>query len=99
MTLYELLETTGLPVAYGVFDEEQDPPYIAYIGSGQMDFAADDTYYHRKNRYQIEYYFKEKDEDKEAEIEQLLLDNGYPYQKSEDLYLDDQRLFLIYYQV
>lgn len=99
MTIFELLQTLGLPVAYGFFDKDQDPPYIAYIGGGQANFPADNTYYHSRNNYQIEYYFKEKDEEKEAEIERLLLDNGYPYEKSEDLYLDDQKLFLVYYTV
>lgn len=99
MTLYEILETLGLPVAYGVFKEEQTTPYIVYIGGGQRDFPADDTYYHRRNRYQVEFYFKEKDEELEAEIEQLLLDHGFPYIKSEDVYLNDQGIFMIYYDV
>lgn len=109
MTLFELLtdDDTGLdiPVTYSHFDTPQDgqmnikPPYLAYIGSGQDNFKADNTYFWNRNRYQLEYYFTEKDEDKEAAIEQVLVDNGYLYEKSEDVLIEDQGVFVIYYQI
>lgn len=102
MTIYELLGTTGLPCAYSHFTEKnspKSPPYIVYLGAGQNNFEADDTFYHSENQYQIEYYFKKKNEAQEAEIEQLLLDNGYLYQKSEDVYIEEEGVFVIYYTV
>ena len=45
------------------------------------------------------HYFKEKNPYLEAEIEQILLDNGYRYDKSEDIYIEDEDVFLIYYYV
>ena len=106
MTLYQILSDPvtgiGIPCAYSHFRDEDAPaapPYLVYIGSGQTNFEADDTYYHGRNRYQLEYYFIEKDEDKEADIEALLLGNGFLYEKSEDVYIESEGVFVIYYTI
>lgn len=106
MTIYQILTDSEhgvhLPVAYSHFAEKNspsEPPYLVYIGSGQDTFQADNTHYYKENRYQIEYYFTEKDERQEAEIEQVLLDNGFLYDKSEDVYIEDEGVFVIYYQI
>ena len=101
-TLFELLQTIGIPAAYSHFrgDEvPEKPPYIVYIGDGQDIFDADNTYYYRRNRYQIEYYFTEKNEAIETAIEDILLGNGYLYEKSEDVYIEGEGVFVIYYTV
>lgn len=97
--IYDALKTIGLPVAYGFFRSEQEPPYLVYIGAGQETFAADDTYYHRRNGYQIEYYFKDKNEANEKQIEDTLLSAGYLYDKSDDSYIESEGVFVIYYTV
>lgn len=97
MTIYETLKKTKLPCAYSHFKKPQKPPYIVYIGSGQNNSTADNTLYWRENTYQVEYYFTQKNEAKEFEIEQVLLDNGYLFEKSEDIYLEEDDVFLIYY--
>lgn len=106
MTLFEILTDPqtglGIPCAYSHFrddDVPEAPPYLVYIGNGQDTFEADNSYYWSRNRYQIEYYFTEKDESQEAAIEKLLLDNGYLYDKSEDVYIEEQGVFVIYYYV
>ena len=106
MTLFEILTNPetglGIPCAYSHFRDDEvpeAPPYLVYIGDGQDTFEADNTYYWTRNRYQIEYYFTTKDEDQEAAIEKLLLDNGYLYDKTEDVYIEDQGVFVIYYNV
>ncbi len=106
MTLFEILTDEesglGIPCAYSHFRDDEvpeSPPYIVYIGDGQDNFEADDTYYHSRNRYQVEYYFTNKDEDLEVTLEQLLVDNGYLYTKSEDVYLEEEGVFVIYYNV
>ena len=43
--------------------------------------------------------FIEKDETMEARIEALLLENGYLYDKSEDVYIEDEGVFVIYYTI
>lgn len=99
MTIYEILQSTGLPCVYSHFKTKQDPPYLAYIGSGQDVMEADNTHYWRSNTYQIEYYFTEKSEANETAIEDALLENGYNYTKSEDVYIEDEGVFVIYYQI
>lgn len=99
MSIFQLIQTLGKPVAYGYHSEEQKLPYFCIVGAGQDHFEADTTYYVTKNRTQIEYYFKTKDEAFEAQIENLLLINGYRYDKSEDIYEESQDVFLIYYDI
>lgn len=99
MTIFETLKSTGLPCAYSHFNGKVKPPYLVYIGAGQDTFDADNTHYYRENRYQVEYYFTEKNEANEAVIEKALLDNDFIYEKSEDTFIDDQGVFVIYYQV
>ena len=94
-----ILEEVGIPVAYGVFREKTPLPYIVWLGGGQEHFSADNTYYTREDNYQIELYFKLKDPVIEAQLEQILLDNGLHYEKSEDVYTDDEGVFLVYYNV
>lgn len=99
MNILSTLQSTGLPCAYSHFRTAQEPPYIVYIGNGQDTFAADNTWYFKANTYQIEYYFTQKNEANETAIEDALLSAGYQYEKSEDVYIEDQDLFVIYYYV
>lgn len=105
-TLYEILSDSqsgiGIPVAYSHFTDKSSPgspPYLVYLGNGQDNFKADDTYYYTVNRYQLEYYFTTKDEAEEAKIEKILLDNGFRYEKSEDVFIEEEGIFVIYYQI
>ena len=100
MTLFQTLQTIGLPCSYAFHidkDTPLEPPYLVYIGDGQDTFDADNTHYYRKNRYQVEYYFTQKNEEIEAVIEEALLDEGFLYEKSEDVYIEDENVFVIYY--
>ena len=99
MSIYQTLQSTGLPCAYSHFKTNQTPPYIVYIGNGQDNLDADNTHYWRNNRYQVEYYFTIKNEQNEASIEDALLAAGYLYEKSEDVFISDQDVFVIYYYI
>ena len=99
MSIYSVLQNTGLPCAYSHFKTGQTPPYIVYIGNGQNVMEADNTHYWKRNQYQVEYYFTAKNESKEASIEDALLSAGYLYEKSEDVFIEDQGVFVIYYSV
>ena len=99
MSIYSVLQGTKLPCAYSHFKTPQTPPYIVYIGNGQDVFEADNTHYWRRNTYQVEYYFTTKNEANEAAIEDALLAGGYLYEKSEDIYIEDQDVFVIYYYI
>ena len=99
MTIFQTLQSTGLPCAYSHFKKAQSPPYIVYIGNGQETFDADNTHYYRRNTYQVEYYFTAKNESNESAIEDALLGAGYLYDKSEDVYIEDEGVFVIYYYI
>lgn len=99
MTIYQTLQSTGLPCAYARFKKSQTPPYIVYIGNGQDTFQADNTHYWKENTYQVEYYFTTKNESNEAAIENALLSSGFLYEKSEDIYIEDEDVFVIYYYI
>lgn len=100
MDILNTLKKTGLPVVYSHSRKKNIKlPYIAFIGSGQDIKAADNTYYYSRNTYQIEYYFIKKNEENETAIEQALLANGWHYTKSEDSYIEDEEVFVIYYHV
>ena len=103
MTIYELLTDSdhglGLPVAYGHFTTDEKLPFICLMGAGQNTFKADNTFIERKDRTQIELYFKRKDPAIEAALESLLLENGYLYTKSEDTYIQSEDVTVIYYDV
>ena len=79
--------------------EVTDPPFIIYMGAGQDTFQADDKHYWKENSYRIEYYFANKDEEKESAIEEALSKAGYIYEKSEDVYIDSEDVFVIYYTI
>ena len=99
MSIYQVLQSTGLPCAYSHFKTPQSPPYLVYIGNGQDTLEADNTHYWRNNRYQVEYYFTTKNESNEAAIENALLGNGYLYDKSEDVFIEEEGVFVIYYYI
>ena len=99
MTVFETLQSIGLPCAYSHFrgDQEKTPPYLVYIGAGEDTFKADNTIYHKEMSYRVEYYFTEKNEALENTIENALLSNGYIYDKSEDVFIQEEGVFMIYY--
>lgn len=81
--------------------EEQEcevrPPFAVYYGSGQTKLSADDTHYWSENTYNIEYYFTDKSSTNEVGIEAAILAEGFQFEKSEDSYLEDEDVFVIYY--
>ena len=47
----------------------------------------------------VELFTEAADEAAEAAIEQVLLEDGWHYSKSEDTYIEDEEVFVIYYHV
>lgn len=97
--LVTVLNSTGLPARYAFFSEPQSPPYLVYMGDGQDIFHADDSTFYKNNTYRVEYYYTKKDPAVEEAIEKAFLDAGLRYDKSEDVYISDERVFMIYYYV
>lgn len=101
MTLEELtatLQTTGLPVAYRAWPENNAPslPYICYLVIGSDNFAADGTAYFGTLQISVELYTETKDQKTEALVETALA-NIY-WEKSEE-YLDSEKCYQITYEI
>ena len=91
------LQSLGIPAAFGFFQAPQEPPYVVYTGAGQEQFRADNTIFDKTNLYRVEYYFTQKDEEAEAQIEDTLVGAGFLYEKSEDVYNEEENVWIIYY--
>lgn len=98
MKITDTLKKLSIPAAFGRFTTAQEPPFVVYLGAGQDHFAADNADIIR-NAYQVEYYFTCKNEAREAEIEKALAADGWAYEKSGDTYIQDEDLWVIYYDV
>lgn len=99
MTLKELktlLDGTGLPVAYGFFEQPQTLPYIVYEVTGSDNFAADNKVWLAKNRIQIELYTKNKDLETEAKVENALA--SVFWEKSEE-YIESLHCMQVVYEI
>lgn len=99
MELLNILDGLHIPAAYGKFDKPQKPPFAVYLGEDQTRFFAENRIYAKKNVYDLEYYFEKKNSAKEDELEEALIEDGWTYEKSEDTYIEDESVFVIYYTV
>lgn len=93
----DALDEMEIPWAYSHFDEKVDPPYITYMGAGQVKQSADDTHLWSHNIYNLEYYYTKKESRKEEALEQIILDAGFQFTRSEDEYIEEEDIFAIYY--
>ena len=99
MTIIEVLQWLGIPAAFGRFTERQKPPYMLYTGAGQEHFVADNKIYTKQDQWQVEYYFIDKDIEKEHTLEDKLISEGFMYEKSEDVWIEDEGVFIVYYTI
>ena len=98
--LNNCLKKLKVPVAYGRFKRKQEFPFIIMIGAGSTFFSADNTIFHGENEYRVELYFQNKDESLEKAIEDALVSNEFAIlDKSEDIYIDKEDCFEVYYTV
>lgn len=96
---FRLLETLEIPVSYFKNEKNIEPPYLIYLGAGTDNFIADNSVFHHENNYRVEYYFNRKDEELEEKIIKLFNDNEIIWTKSEDIYIDDENMFVIYFDL
>lgn len=92
-----VVEGLGIPVSEGKTLQKETPRYAIVRGNGQEVVAADDTYIWREDRIQLEYYFTYKNGTEEEALEDALLSAGFMYSKSEDVFIDEEGIFVIYY--
>lgn len=97
--LYELLKELKMPVAYHHFIKAKSPPFIVYYRVNSKNFVADDTIYTKTNIYRIELYTKQKDVNKEIEIENLLDRSGIIYEVISESYIESEKIYQVIYEI
>ncbi|WP_264737308.1 hypothetical protein [Cytobacillus firmus] len=106
MTLIELrqiLDLTGMPVAYSHWTPTKNnplpaPPYICYLVERSENMMADNIAFQKINDVNIELYTIKKDLTAEAALEKVLDDHKIPY-KSSETFIDSEKLFQKFYEV
>ena len=95
----EILETTGIPVAYLAFTNEtaQPCPFICYFYAGDNDFLADNSNYASINRLIVELYTDYKDFSLEKKVEETLTAAGLVFSREES-YISTEQMFQIVYE-
>ena len=70
----QILEQTGLPVAYHSFPEKDAPPlpFIVYLAPSSKNFCADGVVYVKGMHIQVELYTQWKNVKLEDKVEQAL---------------------------
>ena len=97
-TLFTLLKTTNIPVAYHHYESPPSPPYVVYLFSASSNFGADNKVYNGEKNFQVELYTKTKDPASEALIEGLFDANEIYWDKTET-YIESEGLYQVLYEI
>ena len=97
-TLFQLLKTTGLPVAYHHFTSPPSPPYVVYLFAYNTNFGADNKVYSGAKNFQVELYAKAKDLASEKLIEDALNGADVYWEKTET-YIESEGLYQVLYEI
>ena len=97
-TLFTLLKTINLPVAYHHFTSPPSPPYMVYLFSYSSNFGADNKVYDAEKNFQVELYTTNKDPTSEALIEGLFDANDIYWDKTET-YIESEGLYQVLYEI
>ena len=95
--LYEILKTTGYPVAYRFFETPQKPPYICYLTAYSNNQSADNVVWQKINHVQIELYTDKKDREAEQKLEDALKSAGIFFESAET-YIDSEKIYQKVYE-
>lgn len=94
------LESTGLPVTYYAWDEDEEYvpalPFICYLFAEDNPLYADGGVYYNSADMLVELYTAFKDPATEKKVEAAL--RAYHWKKRED-YIDAEKCFLIRYEI
>lgn len=95
MTVPEMLtnlRTLNIPVAYRVFKNPVEPPFIVFYQNGTDNEFADNSVYKVVNSWSVELYTDTKNPPLEASLEAIL-----PPWNKEETYISDEQLHMIVY--
>lgn len=100
-TIYNLLKTIEIPVAYDHFEINQKitPPFMAYRETSPVTFKADGITYKKLPNFEIELITEKKDIELETRIEELLTNNDIPYDKLDEVWDEEERIYHIFFEI
>ena len=96
--LLEMLGEMQIPFAYDHFAEGEapDPPFICYLLPGSNNFSADGVASFKVNEVRMELYTDTKDLSVEQNVEAVLDQHGFFYEKSET-WIESEKLYEVLY--
>ena len=99
--LYQLLKTLKIPVTYDHFNDDKDvyPPFLAYREQELDTFKADGITYAKFNNFELELVTEKKDVELEETIETLLTENNISYDKTNEIWDNDEKIYHIFYEI
>ncbi len=93
--LFTLLQTLQIPVAYDHFDENTSlvPPFMAYREVIPSTFKADNKTYFKNLEFEVELVTEKKDVALEEQLEGLFDTNNIPYDKQDEVWDNDEKIY------
>lgn len=104
MNLRNILETKftelGLKIPFerGIITNTE-PPYIVYISEAPESVEAENINYYQNESYRLEYYWTKKSSQIENAIETAFDESGIFWDKSGDIYIQSEKLWVTYYYI
>lgn len=100
-TIYDLLTTLNIEVAYDHFDDNKtiQPPFIVYRALAADTFEASNKTYYKANNFEIELVTTIKNPTLEGQIENLLDENEIPYDQTDPIWDDDEKIYHTFYEI
>ena len=99
--LYDLLKTLAIPVAYDHFESNKNVnhPFVVYREIAPDTFKAEDITYYRPYDYEVELVTSVKNPTLEETIENLFTTNKIPYNKEDEVWDDDEKIYHNIYEI
>lgn len=99
--LFELLKAIKIPVAYDHFDDNKSliPPFMAYREQSMDNFKADNKNYYSEKHFEIEVVTSKKDVALEESIEELFNNNDISFEKSDEIWDKEEKIYHIFYEI
>ena len=94
----EMIESIGFPSVYYQFSDGNIPnmPFVVYYYPASDNFSADNIVYSEITQLNIELYTQEKDFASEKQVESVLKENGFFWEKQE-AYISEQEVYQVLY--
>lgn len=95
----EIIEKHNIPCTFSHFNDEIAPPFMLWIGPKVENFNADGIVYYSTNSYELELYTRVNTTEEEEKLEAYLTGKGLVWQKGEQDWLDEFKVFSTGYTI